>query len=141
MRHAPVLRILIVVIHHHHLRLALITITITIILEVSASALHLLLRKIVAAFHQVHRRLLLQLLRHVGNLQLLARLLPLQQFFEFFDLFRVLFEQGVFGVFVDFGLVFDVLGTRGVTQSAQCLVVIIVGWTDCCNHDGFCVTA
>mmetsp|Transcript_71645 Transcript_71645/g.115663 ORF Transcript_71645/g.115663 Transcript_71645/m.115663 type:complete len:268 (-) Transcript_71645:884-1687(-) len=50
------------------------------------------------------------------------------------DLFLVLTNHGVLGVFVDLWLVLDALSTVGVPQRGQRLVVVVVSWTKVRNH-------
>ncbi len=47
----------------------------------------------------------------------------------------VLFHQCIFGIFVHLGVVFDVLGAIGVAESAQGLVVVVLGRSDVGEHE------
>ena len=61
----------------------------------------------------------------------------LEHHLELFDLVHVLPEQGVLGVLIDFGFILYELGPAGVSQGAQRLIVVVVGWRNGRNHDSF----
>ncbi len=72
----------------------------------------------------------------------LATLLELQQHtLQFLILFPELSDDLVLAGLVDDRIALDPLGLVGVAQSAQCLVVVVVGWRDRTDHDGLAVAS
>lgn len=57
-----------------------------------------------------------------------------EQLLELLNLIFILFEQGVLRVLVDLGLIFNSLGPRGIPQSRQGLIEIVVSGGARCNH-------
>lgn len=56
----------------------------------------------------------------------------LQFFLELIDLLLKLAQHGVFRVFIDSGLIPDVLCTVSIAQGADGLVVIVICWSNVC---------
>lgn len=65
----------------------------------------------------------------------------LNDFFEFLDLILILFQKGVFWVFVDSWFILNHFCSRCIPQSSTCLIEIVVCWWYSCHHDGFGVSS
>ena len=61
--------------------------------------------------------------------------------FELLHLFPELSDDASVGVFVHHGVVDDSLGSVGIAQRGQSLLVVIGRWTHCGNHGGLAVAA
>ena len=60
---------------------------------------------------------------------------------QFDNLFFVLLKQGIFGIHVDSGLVFDILSPGRISQGGDSFFEVIVGGRDTSYHDGFGVAS
>lgn len=57
----------------------------------------------------------------------------LQFFLKLLNFFLKLAKQGIFRVFIDSSLVLDVLGTVGISQSANSFIIIVVCRANVCT--------
>lgn len=57
----------------------------------------------------------------------------LQLFLELFNFLLKLAEQCILWIFINSSFVFDVLGPVGISQSADCLIIVVVCWANVCT--------
>ena len=50
-------------------------------------------------------------------------------------------DHGIFWIFIDSGLVLDLLGSASISQRGERFVNIIVSRANRSNHDGLCITS
>ena len=66
---------------------------------------------------------------------------PLELILELLDLVGVLLQESVFWVLVYYGFVLDQLCPGSVSQSTECLLVIVVSWGTVGKHYSFSVSS
>lgn len=67
--------------------------------------------------------------------------LPHQHGLQLLDLLLVLSQKGILLILVDLGFVLDVLGTVGITERAQGLIVVVVRGRQTGHHQSFGVAS
>jgi len=63
-----------------------------------------------------------------------------QLFSKFCDFILIFSQESIFWVLVNSWLVFNVLGSRSVSEGVHGFIVVVIGWTDVGDHQCFGVT-